>query len=59
MKKKKNREEDGVIDGFAKDLQRSPEWAAHGPGRASLTLYIILIIAAVCLCTGTLAVLLR
>ena len=57
MKKKRKRAEDSLVDLFAKDLERSPEWAADGPGRGTLFLYIFLIVAGICLCLGTLAVL--
>ena len=57
MKRKRNRAEDSVIEDFAKDLECCPEWAADGPGRGALYLYIFLIIAGICLCLGTLAVL--
>ena len=56
--KRKRKREDGILDSFAKDLERSPEWAADGPGRGALLLYIFLIVAGICLCLGTLAVLL-
>ena len=56
--KRKGKQGDGILDGFAKDLERCPEWAADAPGRGGLILYFFLIIAGLCLCLGTLAVLL-
>jgi hypothetical protein len=59
MKRKMKRRKDEILDGFSKDLASSPEWAAETLGGASLLLYILLIIAGLCLCLGTLGVALK
>ena len=59
MKRNLKRQKDEILNGFAKDLGSSPEWAAASFGKGSLFLYILLIIAGLCLCLGTLGVALK
>lgn len=59
MKRKKKRQKDEILESFSKDLEASPEWAAASLGNGSLILYILLILAGLCLCLGTLCVALK